>query len=631
MEILTSKRGKDMLAFKGYIYTKHNQKNNTIRWRCIKRHTLCRGIMLTSLDLENPYLKVDHNHAPSVAAVSAKKAIMRMKTKCANSAELPSQIYNNNLDDLSYEALSLLPSEEAIKRTLRNVRRNYHDQPMPVTTLDEFIIEEKMAAPIINYESLVKEKLPLIMSKGKDWALTHGILMRTADFPTSSDVVNYAPFALFPSMIPRSIYNEAKQMQTDFNLLMHKVAHDYDFLKESLKSVIEIDDFTRKLWEIYEFVYKNKTKKFQPLCLGLLRSDYMLHCPQGDSTISEDLLQQVQLKQIEINTIASSFIGLAENMISLHRYTLWLINAPANEEKLPENQAAAGFAAGLVNAWDLYEKSEAAILFVVSSAERNIFDQRWLEYGVLKSNPNIVVLRLTLQDLHHEGHLDEDNNLIVSGYEIAVVYFRSGYSPNCYKTEQDWDSRKMIECSNAIKCPSINYHLAGTKKIQQELSLPGVLEKFISDPERVQILRNTFAKQYSLEMGLEGDEAINEALNNVNSFVLKPQREGGGNNFFEEELQQELLRVKNSEERMSYILMERIFPLPQRNVLIYNAESKDFGSVISELGIYGVIIGDAEQIIYNEEVGHLLRTKPVETNEGGIASGFAVMDSPYLI
>lgn len=58
----------------------------------------------------------------------------------------------------------------------------------------------------------------------------------------------------------------------------------------------------------------------------------------------------------------------------------------------------------------------------------------------------------------------------------------------------------MIELSFAIKCPPINYHLAGTKKIQQELSRPGVLEKFISDTSRVQKLRNTFVGQYSLEM-----------------------------------------------------------------------------------------------------------------------------------
>lgn len=33
---------------------------------------------------------------------------------------------------------------------------------------------------------------------------------------------------------------------------------------------------------------------------------------------------------------------------------------------------------------------------------------------------------------------------------------------------------------------------------------------------------------------------------------------------------------------------------------------------------------------YNKETGHLVRTKTLETDEGGIAAGFAVLDSPYF-
>ena len=35
---------------------------------------------------------------------------------------------------------------------------------------------------------------------------------------------------------------------------MHKVAHDRTFLTETLKNTIQVDDFTRKLFEIYETV-----------------------------------------------------------------------------------------------------------------------------------------------------------------------------------------------------------------------------------------------------------------------------------------------------------------------------------------------------------------------------------------
>lgn len=40
---------------------------------------------------------------------------------------------------------------------------------------------------------------------------------------------------------------------------------------------------------------------------------------------------------------------------------------------------------------------------------------------------------------------------------------------------------------------------------------------------------------------------------------------------------------------------------------------------------------DREKILYSEEVGHILRTKPSNENEGGIAAGIGAIDSPYLI
>lgn len=58
----------------------------------------------------------------------------------------------------------------------------------------------------------------------------------------------------------------------------------------------------------------------------------------------------------------------------------------------------------------------------------------------------------------------------------------------------------MVEHSRAIKCPSIHYHLAGTKKVQQVLAQPGVLERFMEDPGVVQEIRDTFVGLYSLDM-----------------------------------------------------------------------------------------------------------------------------------
>ena len=44
----------------------------------------------------------------------------------------------------------------------------------------------------------------------------------------------------------------------------------------------------------------------------------------------------------------------------------------------------------------------------------------------------------------------------------------------------------MMERSKAIKSPSIHYHLAGTKKVQQELAKPGQVERFLGDKVAIQ-------------------------------------------------------------------------------------------------------------------------------------------------
>ena len=42
----------------------------------------------------------------------------------------------------------------------------------------------------------------------------------------------------------------------------------------------------------------------------------------------------------------------------------------------------------------------------------------------------------------------------------------SGYVPDQYPSSVEWEARRMMEFSLAIKCPTINYHLVGTKKVR---------------------------------------------------------------------------------------------------------------------------------------------------------------------
>lgn len=58
------------------------------------------------------------------------------------------------------------------------------------------------------------------------------------------------------------------------------------------------------------------------------------------------------------------------------------------------------------------------------------------------------------------------------------------------------------------------------------------MEKFLSDPKKVEAVREVFTGIFSLDRDAQGDEAAAMALQNPERYVLKPQREGGGNNVY---------------------------------------------------------------------------------------------------
>ncbi|PSN51649.1 Glutathione synthetase [Blattella germanica] len=417
---------------------------------------------------------------------------------------------------------------------------------------------------------LENDVLQDIVDKAKDWALMNGAGMRSkSNFNKDSLLV--APFILLPSTFPRKEFEKAVKIQIILNELVHKVAHDYEFLSSSLKSTIEVDKFTGSLFKIYETVRKEGVT--QTLSLGLFRSDYLVHNAANNN-----------IKQVEINTIASSFGGICTHIPSQHRYVLQELG---HGDKLKN-----------VN--------NAVILFVVEDVTYNICDQRFHEFEIRKQNPSVKVIRRSLTEISHTAVLGANKELIIDHMTVAVVYFRSGYEPAQYPTEAEWTARLTIERSRAIKCPSIHYHLAGTKKVQQALAKP----------------KNE-----------EGNSAAEMAKTNPERYVLKPQREGGGNNVYGEKVREALQTMHNSEERTAWILMERISPPTQKGYMVRpgGPEVPKLVDLVSELGIFGVVIGDAANIRSNRQVGYMLRTKLSDADEGGVAAGSGALDSPYLI
>ena len=403
----------------------------------------------------------------------------------------------------------------------------------------------------------------------------------------------------------------------------------------------------------------------------------MVHRDPSNSTAAPEI------KQVEFNTIASSFGGLASKVSSLHKYgfllhTIKLSNFlrhllrihaypptpadPITPNSLPENSSIQSLSAGLAAAHKAYRTSTSkqsrplCILFIVQSPENNIFDQHALS-NELWTTHHIPTFRLAYHSiLQHTSIASESPSRpliyrppnLSDSYEVTTCYFRAGYSPSDYPDDAAWEARLHLERSAAIKCPSILTHLAGSKKIQQILATPSSphLERFLSRAETtndVKVIasriRSTFAAIYPLDSSPAGKHAAVLATSSARSagYVLKPQREGGGNNIYGTKIPAFLKSLGEDELKWKgHILMELIEPPSLRNSIFRNGEVKS-GEVIGELGVYGVCLWrrgkekDRAEVMENFEAGHLLRTKGRESEEGGVAAGFGSVDSVCLI
>ncbi|KAL0118034.1 hypothetical protein PUN28_009015 [Cardiocondyla obscurior] len=476
---------------------------------------------------------------------------------------------------------------------------------------------------------LPKEELEELIDKAKDWVLMHGMCLRSKN-KFDKNVLQFAPFTLFPSPFPRKEFYNACNIQIILNVLVHRVAHNYDFLKDTLQEIIKVDDFTKNLFSIYETVHKEGIA--QKTSLGILRSDLMLatNCPENDK-IHECYCCW---KQIEINTIASGFGWLGPASTELHKFVLQELGYTNELQNLPENNALQTLCSGFIDAWNFYGDSQAVILFVVEDVTYNICDQRFHEYEIRRQNPDIKIIRRNLTQLAATARLGSNMELIVNNYVVAVVYYRSGYEPGQYPTQKEWDVRLLVERSLAIKCPSIQYHLAGTKKVQQTLAKSDIIVRFLNDEKTAGEVKKVFTGLYPLDFDEYGDAAVEMGISNPHRFVLKPQREGGCNNLYGSDIKNFLESMKFEKNRVAWILMDRIYPPVHKNYIVkYENENMnlEMKELVSELGIFGVIIGDDKNIMVNKQAGHMLRTKLSTDNEGGVASGLAIHDVIHAV
>jgi len=618
-----------------------------------------------------------------------------------------------------------LPNEEQQQESVTKVEEQGVDQ-----------VSRSDPRPIIDAINNDPELMQRMAHEALSYALTHGIMM-TKHAPTNNQsepppaTLLHAPLTLFPSMFPTKLYAQIRCLTPLFNILYDRLARHPRLLRRLLggsSSSSASDPFVGRLLELVTSISKSKTPYTkQRLTLAINRSDYMMHGEkeQTDVGVLDADGHRLRPLQVEFNTISAGAGSLSNQVTGMHRFLIdryvpELVAVNMSEPPklhLPPNRVVANITGAMAHAHRMFLsqsripssidignrelKPQAVILFVVQPYEANMADQRLLEYELWETH-RIPVVRMTLAQVYAQSKLDPGTGLLwlncntssssinAPQHVASVIYFRAGYTPRDFSSQDgaEWIALERLERSVAIKCPSIAYHLAGSKKIQQLMaSNPQLLEKLLPDnigeevkqaeckgedgdgyvgdvldlsPERMSCYRAAIRSVFA-GLWQPDSTSIAAALASPQEFVLKPQREGGGNNLWGAEMTHALSSMP-PEQLNEWILMERIRPCARRP-----SPALKFGQVmkvenaLSEIGMKGAVISEMEDengsdddgdddddshlsldellaihpsrpltFHHNAYIGYLLRTKDASTNEGTLMSGISAVDSVVL-
>ena len=158
---------------------------------------------------------------------------------------------------------------------------------------------------------LSDETIRSMLDEAVSWAAQHGLLVGLDSAESGQAMCasfTHAPMSLLPTPFPREVFELALRVSPSFAALCDAVSRDDEFLRTTLSGVIKTDEFTRRIWDIYERCGAQEGR--HRMELGVLRSDYMLDEPSGLPL------------QVEVNTVSTSFMALSTRVGEMHRHTI---------------------------------------------------------------------------------------------------------------------------------------------------------------------------------------------------------------------------------------------------------------------------------------------------------------------
>merc|ERR1719242_26929 len=189
--------------------------------------------------------------------------------------------------------------------------------------------------------------------------------------PSSPNASIHAPHTLLPVALHRNEYHSVSSISLIFHKVIDALSRDVPFLISCIGPTADSDpDFTGKMVSLLkrQITENGHSQHYQ---LGIFRSDYM----KNESTS--------KWGQIEFNTIAASFGALSDLTTRCHRFIMTrFLDIDSVQKIQTKGTVTEDVAAALGTAAKLVHSLQPIVLMVVQGKERNLSDQRRIEYAL---------------------------------------------------------------------------------------------------------------------------------------------------------------------------------------------------------------------------------------------------------
>lgn len=468
---------------------------------------------------------------------------------------------------------------------------------------------------------------------------------------------NLPPFVIRSSSYSRTACSILFQQQEVLLKVLSRMKHDGEMLGQVAAGTLEIQGKKAKtrsssspIHEILERIRQSK-KRNQTVFADFVRLDYIETTAGG-------------FKQVEMNTVSCSFLFKGPQVNKWHQSNtgpdvlvsnsdqefiklvevVWRMYLDQLEnEKNPRtsgiNETATAESAIIESVPEATATIPTALpgpIFVLLDAaeasQQNAAEKQEILEEIRKKG--IPAIAVNVEDMLRTYSV-RDNRLFIGENEVFMVYYRWLYNANQY-TEDIIKLRIEIESTQAISVPDVESQIVGLKIFQPLLCIPSFISRYLQGPEEKQMLPELSSLFVSF---MTVDEYLKKtSKESALQWVLKPLNEGGGGNFFGQEVPIRIQQIEEKE-KAAYILMEEIKGKKEMNA---PASDTSIREMVGELGIFGSIITRKEQtvsrsaqspitLVSAKVSGYILRLKNSDCNETGVSAGYGFLGSIQLV